>query len=99
MSDIETLVKQNPGKQIVVNADGSLLVRDTLPTKAEVDASDLKEYTDTLSATTYAKLAALRTMSPDQVKTWVTSNVTNVTQIQDAVTTLAIAVSILSRRL
>jgi hypothetical protein len=38
-------------------------------------------------------------MTPAQVQTWVTANVTNLAQAQDAIATLAIAVSILARRL
>ena len=54
---------------------------------------------DIIAAKAYAKLVALRAMTPAQVQTWVTANVTNLAQAQDAIMTLAIAVSILSRRL
>jgi len=38
-------------------------------------------------------------MAPDEVTAWVTANVTTLAQAQDAITTLAIAVSVLGRRL
>ena len=60
------------------------------PTQDELDA---------IAAKTYAKLTALKGMTPAQVQTWVTANVTNLAQAQDAIMTLAIAVSILARRL
>lgn len=54
---------------------------------------------DRAAARAYAKLAALKTMTPAQVQTWVSANVTNLAQAQDAIATLAIAVGILSRQL
>lgn len=71
------------------------------PTPAELEAiaQAVKEATDATAAKTHAKLTALKGMSPAQVQTWVASNVTNLVQAQDAITTLAIAISILARRL
>lgn len=54
---------------------------------------------DVNAARGYAKLQALAGMTPAQVQTWVAANVTNLAQAQDAIATLAIAVSILARRL
>lgn len=54
---------------------------------------------DSVAARAYAKLTALRTMTPAQVITWVDANVTNLESAKDAIKTLAIAVSILSRRI
>jgi hypothetical protein len=54
---------------------------------------------DRNDANQYAKLVALRQMTPAQIQTWVTNNVTNLAQAQDAIKTLAIAVSILARNL
>lgn len=54
---------------------------------------------DVIAAKANAKLAALRNMTPAQVGAWVDANVTNLAQAQDAIKTLAIAVSILARRL
>ena len=60
------------------------------PTQDELDAAAAREY---------AKLVALRGMSPAQVVAWVTANVTNLTQAQDAIATLAVGMSVLSRRI
>jgi hypothetical protein len=79
---------------------------DTLPNvpvnQTALDAqttATAKLATDSAAANAYAKLVALKTMTPAQVQAWVAANVTNLVQAQDAIATLAIAVSILSRRL
>lgn len=54
---------------------------------------------DAAWARVYPKLVALKGMTPLQVQTWVQNNVTNLAQAQDAIATLAIAVSILARRI
>lgn len=54
---------------------------------------------DAEAARNYAKLRALVAMTPAQVQTWVAANVTNLAQAQDAIATLAVAVSVLARRL
>lgn len=54
---------------------------------------------DRAAARAYAKLTALRNMTPAQVQAWVAANVTNLAQAQDAIATLAIAVGILARQL
>lgn len=58
-----------------------------------------KDAEDAEAAKSYSKLKALIDMSPAQVQTWVTANVTTLAQAQDAIKTLAIAVSILARKL
>jgi hypothetical protein len=60
------------------------------PSQDEIDAAAAREY---------AKLAALRGMTPAQVIAWVNDNVTTLGQAQDAIATLAVAVSVLARRL
>ena len=60
------------------------------PTQDEIDAAAARQYT---------KLRALREMTPAQVSAWVDANVTNLASAQDAIKTLAIAVSVLARRL
>lgn len=69
---------------------------DTLPAVINLPDPTL---THIETALNYAKLKALMAMSPAQVQTWVDANVTNISQVQDAIKTLAIAVSILARRL
>ena len=58
-----------------------------------------KNLDDETAARAYTKLKVLSQMSPAEVKAWVTANVTTLAQAQDAIATLAIAVSILARRL
>lgn len=67
------------------------------PTPAQVAAAAKaeKNIVDSASADAYAKLTALKAMSPAQVQSWVTT----LAQAQDAIATLAIAVSILARQL
>ena len=60
------------------------------PTQDELDAA---------AAKTHAKLVALKNMTPAQVQAWCDVNITNLAQARDTLTTLAIAVSILARRL
>lgn len=69
--------------------------------QAEIDAEavEAKNAADSAAAKQYAKLTSLKAMSPAEVQTWVAANVTNLAQAQDAIATLAIAVSILSRRI
>ena len=54
---------------------------------------------DAAAAKQYAKLKALAQMTPTQVDNWVTANVNNLADAKDALKTLAIAVSVLARRL
>lgn len=58
-----------------------------------------KDKDDLAAVKTYAKLNALKNMTPVEINTWMTANVTTLVQARDALTTLAIAVSILARRL
>lgn len=60
------------------------------PTQDELDAEAAKQY---------AKLVALKNMTPAQVQAWVDANINNLADAKDALKTLAIAVSILARRL
>ena len=71
------------------------------PTDAELaaQAQANKDASDTQAARDYAKLKALRSMSPQQVTAWLDTNVTNLTQALDVIKTLSIAVAVLSRRL
>lgn len=70
--------------------DGSDYIAPPVPTQDEQDAE---------AARSYAKLRALMQMTPAQVQAWVAANVTNLAQAQDAIATLAIAVSVLIRKL
>lgn len=79
---------------------------DTLPDldwppsdNSAIAAQEVRDIQDAAAARQYAKLTALKSMTPAQVQTWVAANVTNLAQAQDAITTLAIVVSVLARRL
>lgn len=80
--------------------DGATLI---IYTGADVppgpDPQEVKDAADAYAAKTYKKLENLCKMTPGEVKTWVSANVTTLAQAQDAITTLAIAVSVLGRRL
>jgi hypothetical protein len=54
---------------------------------------------DRVEAKNYSKLVALKNMTPAQVQAWCAANITNLAQAKDAITTLAVAVSVLARRL
>lgn len=71
------------------------------PTPEQITAVEqaVKDLADIAAAKSYAKLTALKRMTPAQVQAWVAANVTNLAQAQDAIATLAIAVGILARRL
>ena len=47
----------------------------------------------------YAKLVALKNMTPAQVSSWVDANVTNLSQAQDAIKTLAIGMGYIIRHI
>jgi hypothetical protein len=68
-------------------------------TEAARVAQEKKDADDHASAKTYAKLTALKNMSPAEIQTWVTANVNTLAQAKDAIMTLAIGLSVLARRL
>lgn len=82
-------------------------VGDTPPAWSQYDATQAattaakqaQDGTDAASARAYGKLQSLMAMTPDQVRSWVSANVTNLSQAQDAIATLAVAVGVLARRL
>lgn len=78
--------------QIWVSFGNSPLPKDPppQPTKDELDAKESKEY---------AKLISLKGMSPSEVQAWVDSNINTLADVKDALKTLAIAASILARRI
>lgn len=54
---------------------------------------------DLVAARAYAKLTAMRNMTPAQTQTWIVNNVTNLATAQDAILTLAIGYIEVDRRL
>lgn len=85
------------------NPDGSLTITprsaEEIAARTAARAQEAQDVLDVASAKGYAKLQALRNMTPAQVSTWVDGNVTNLAQAQDAIKTLAVAVCVLARRL
>jgi len=60
---------------------------------------DTPDEADAKAAKGNGKLAALAKLTPAQVQTWVNANVNTLADAKDVISTLAIAVSVLSRRL
>jgi hypothetical protein len=90
------------GTQCFVYFSGDTLPTFPGPTPQEIAAAEAAEYkllADSEAARQYTKLRNLTEMSPAQVTAWVSENVTNLAQAQDAIATLAVAVSVLGRRL
>lgn len=88
--------KQGDGSYLCyLEADRASLPASVFPP----DPGPSKDEMDAEAARAYAKLKALISMTPAQAQTWVAANVTNMAQAQEAIATLAIAVSVLARRL
>ena len=85
-------------KQIVINGK-TLFVYTGKDVPPGPTAEEIKDAEDAYAAKQYAKLKNLIKMTPDEVQTWTAANITNITQARDAITTLAIAVSVLARKL
>jgi hypothetical protein len=79
-------------------AEGLKLMAETTAEIAKA-VVEVQNKADALTARTHTKLVALKNMTPNQVETWCGANITNLAQAKDALTTLAVAVSILARRL
>ena len=62
-------------------------------------AQAAKTAADAATAKVDAKLAALAAMTPVQVRAWIAANVTNLADAKDVLATLAVAVSIIARKL
>ena len=83
------------------NADGTVTLYypgDTIPpfptpTAADIAAAQAalaQRYASATAARAYAKLTAMRSMTPAQLQVWIAANVTNLAQAQDALLTLAV---------
>ncbi len=62
-------------------------------------AKRLKNIADEEAAKSDAKVQAVADMSPDEVRAWIGKNVKSLDDAKDVLATLAVAVSVLSRRL
>ena len=96
--DVEPL-----GRQIYADAVGSAAdpdpIPDPTPEELAKKAQAQKTKTDEAMAKADAKLLALSDMSPDEVRAWVGKTVKTVADSADLLATLAVAVSVLSRKL
>ena len=69
------------------------------PERLAAEAAQAAHIADLVAAKGYAKLRALSEMTPVQVQSWVEANVNSLADAKDALKTLAVAVSVLARRL
>lgn len=71
------------------------------PSKDEIDAKAkrIKDIADEEAAKADEKLKAFSGMSPDEVRAWIGKNVKDVSAVTDVLATLAVAVSVLTRKL
>lgn len=69
------------------------------PVAADPAPPPTQDELDIVSARQYAKLRALRDLTPEQIGAWVDANVTDLAKARDVIRTLAIAVGVLARRL
>ena len=80
-------------RQVWINAPKEIVVytgADMTPAVIDVDKEAVKSY---------AKLVALKNMTPAQVSSWVDANVTNLSQAQDAIKTLSIGMGYIIRQI
>jgi hypothetical protein len=80
-------------RQVWINAPKEIVVytgADMTPVVIDADKEAVKSY---------AKLVALKNMTPAQVSSWVDANVTNLSQAQDAIKTLAIGMGYIIRQI
>jgi hypothetical protein len=110
---LQALVITNPGVGVSVDNLETVTLSDVRwpegavpPTQAQVDAALAQIDTaaaaqdaDVSAAKQYVKLAALKAMTPAQVGSWIDANINSLADAKDALKTLAIAVSVLTRRL
>jgi len=93
----QTAAFATPAPRNIAFTGGKFVVR----TGADYEAESVptKDEQDTTDALSHAKLKALMARTPDEVQAWVATSVKDTAALQDVVTTLAIAVGILARRL
>lgn len=82
-----------------LHADGKFSKPEKSAEQLAREAEATKQAQAAADAKADAKLAALADMSPSQVRAWIAANVTNLSDAKDVLATLAIAVSILTRRI
>jgi hypothetical protein len=88
--------------QCVIYQHGDVIPLIPGPTPQEIadaEAVAAKLRTDAVAASQYTKLRNLTALSPAEVQTWVANNVNTIADVKDAITTLAVAISVLGRPL
>jgi len=91
-------IPKNPGN-IDFQAYLKWVADGNTPLPVDPDPAPTQDELDIIAAKNYEKLNALKNMTPTEIQAWVTANVNTLAQAKDAIQTLAIAVSILARRL
>ena len=94
--DIEPL-----GREIYAEASKGDIAPLPEKSQAQIDFEETraKIVADAATAKADAKLSALADMSPAQVRTWVADNVKTLADAKDVLATLAVAVSVITKRL
>jgi acyl-CoA reductase-like NAD-dependent aldehyde dehydrogenase len=69
------------------------------PEQIAAQAKSDQDRADAIAAKADAKLQAIASMTPVQVRAWVAANVTNLADAKDALATMAVCVSVLARKL
>jgi hypothetical protein len=88
--------------QCVIYQTGDVIPQELGPTPQEIadaQAAQAKLRADSEAARQYTKLRNLTALSPAEVQTWVSANVNTIADVKDAITTLAVAISVLGRPL
>lgn len=92
---------EQTGRDIFALASQGQVAPADEPTKeqSEEKAKRIKDATDKEAAKADPKLQAITSMSPDQVRDWIGQNIKSQSDIAGVLATLAVAVSVLSRKL
>lgn len=95
-ADVEPL-----GREIHAEALKGAIEPEREKSQAQIDFEEAraKVATDAATAKADAKLSAMADMSPAQVRDWVTDNVKTLADAKDVLATLAVAVSMITKRL
>lgn len=80
-------------------AEGAFTPRQPTDEEIAYEAMRAQERADKEAITRGDKQRPLLEMTPAQIRTWIDSNVRNLSEAKDVLATLAVAVSVLARRL
>lgn len=69
------------------------------PMPDDPPAPPTKDERDAVAARQYAKLNAIKSMSPSEIISWIDTNISNLADAKEALKTMAVAVSVLARRI